>query len=357
VDYTPYLRESKPGKRIPTFAEVLWGMFNTKAHPPVFPRQSKAGYTRTPEWEECQSLVEAGLADYKIFKTPVLSVNDLAFTLGRDPIVVEKTARSLGLYVIGKRYRIVTKVPLMLGERGPAVQQDHQLAENRKKASVIGTHTTKVLKVLEHKTAAQPLKVEVVRVGPDPGLEVQGWRPGGDPMSSINRLLQMNRLVPRIQTRNVKVGKLQMAETLLSTVPPGATETRPWLKVVGASSKSNAEKLFSYIQQTYSLVACAEEEKTQDWTEIVEKEERARVYGPAGQVFVVKDMYLLPIKTLAEGPWVVDRGFVYIGGVLWKQRRSETLNQFLVRTRKALADRGFEVDFESLKSLTNGQVD
>lgn len=122
-----------------------------------------------------------------------------------------------------------------------------------------------------------------------------------------------------------------------------------WLSVVGPNARGNLTKLYEYILRRYELRAEEREEQKLSWNDLVEKEDRARFYSAGRVLMTVKGKHLLPVSTTPVGPWTIEQGVVCIGGVLWKQRRTETLKGFCHRTRRALEDRGFDVDFESLK--------
>nr|QKN89003.1 MAG: RNA-dependent RNA polymerase [Riboviria sp.] len=351
VTYKPGLQDRTPAMRVPSFADVVWALFLTKAMPPVFPRVIEGKLKKTPEFMECDALVREG-GDLQLYKTPVLAVEGLSALLGKPPEAIEKTARSLGLYVIGKRYRLVSKIPLVVSKKGPAEQQRKQVEENARKAEVIGPTTSKVITTLRHVKPAEPLKVEIQRHGADPVLSDAGWFPRSDPMSSLNFLLQKNRLVPKVSSRNVQNGKVQLTETLLAYAKIGDMRETRWLSTIGSSSKDNLKRIYDFVLRKYELRAEEKTEKKLSWVEIVEKEERARFYSAGRVDLVVKDKFLLPVSSEPPGPWTIHEGFAQIGGVLWKQRRTETLKGFCVRTKRALEDRGYEVDFKSLKTAS-----
>lgn len=279
-------------------------------------------------------------------------MNDLSQLLGKPPEAIEKTARSLGLYVIGKRYRLITKVPLVVDNRGVAEQQRKQVEENAKRVHVVTPTVSKILTTLKHSTPAEPLNNEVRRVGPDPVLSDKGWFPRNDPMSSMSFLLQKNSLVPRAESRNVKVDGVQLTETALNYSKvgdmPGVSSR--WLTTVGHSSKTNLARMYQYVLRRYELRVEAKDEAQLSWVDLVEKEDRARFYSGGKVKLTVKGKHLLPVSSTPEGPWTIDEGLVSIGGTPWKQRRAETLIGFCHRTKKALEDRGFKVEFTSLKT-------
>lgn len=336
--------ERKPAHKLPTLKEVVWEMFSTEA---ITPSELMKNWKAPGHFiDELSWAYKAGIS-FLLFHTPVLSVAEICDRIGRDPGSVEKAARASGLYVFGKRHRYITKVPLIYAKKGPAQQQEAQKEQNAERRQVVSEDTTRLMKVKAHSLPAEPMKVEVEELTPAPELDVRKWKSMADPTSSLNHLMQSNFLIPVIESRNVSLGKVQYTQTRLSYKTQN--KTVHWLSTVGHKAKDNMARIFEYVRRLYRLDEHSPPEE--DWAKEVEKEEKGRFSTAEGYIFAIRGRVLTPDKDIKPGPWVIDKRSVYIGDVLWKQRKSETLAQFVDRTRKALSARGIQVDFEPTKEL------
>jgi hypothetical protein len=350
--------ESKVYGRIPTFKTTLWNVFLTRARPVPRPRYSIGG-DRSRELIELED--EVKLTGATLYTTPVLPVSRVADMFGRSEESVERTARELGLYVIGKGYRLITKVPLELSREGPAVQQETQRKANVERAKVLTSDSPQVMAVLAHKLPARAPKISVVEEGPFPVFNTRGVFQENDPMSSLNSLMQKNGYLPIIKNRNVQVGKEQRTRTKLMWAKAGVfgreqgTQTN-WLATTGVSSKENARNLCEYVGRVTGMFDRKDEIPlvAPTWSELVEEEERARFRTARGVEFQVRKQYLVPGPDFSPTEdYIEDQGLVYIAGTLWKQRAKETLAGFCKRTQKFLHSRGVEVEYQAPKSVPN----
>nr|UHS71768.1 MAG: RNA-dependent RNA polymerase [Permutotetraviridae sp.] len=350
LNYAPG-KNVEPAKRIPTFAETLMSMFATRQCPVVYPRPTKAGRRTSPEYQSLSEWVkERGLDPSRIHTTPVFPVRRIAESFGRSEESVEKEARKCGLYVIGRpSMRLLTKVQLETSNPGVARQFEKQKAVNLEKASVIGPSTSKVVQVLTHTARAEGAPLSVTRLGHDPQFVKKGVRKGGDPMSTLNSILQVNGYVPILANRNKQEGKIQRTATrlYLKNLDGDKEHKHPWLEAVGESSRKNYATLLEYAIR----IGAEAEEYEPDWAKAVEAEERARFESPMGLEFVVKDRFIAPGPDFDHNKWTLEKGFLMLGGVLWKQRKTETLRAFCERTAKALDRCGRKVDWIAPKSI------
>lgn len=358
VDCDPGAKVQKELKRLPTAAEAVFKLFETKATPVPMPRLTLTpDVAPSPLWRELSKAVEEGMLETKVWRTPVMSLRQLAEMTGRKEENMAEIARTAGLYVLGKEEKYVTKVPLTPSEPRVGAQVVKQEKENKAMARVVGPTTSMIIKTLSHKTRAEPMELEV-QANPDfrPRLHHRSWRPDRNPMVSLNSLFQVNGYIPKVRSRNLQVEKNQMVQTQVF-LQEVKMPTAPKLYVgrVGPNTRDNLKNLYKFILQTQGLTKFELEQAKAyqtdpvplDWAEEVEAEERAKIFDETGMIFSVQGKYLRPIEDL--GPWMEIRGNrVALDGVVWKQRGSETLLSFLKRTSKRLEEHGIKPTIQPL---------
>lgn len=358
----------EPGKEpversyLPNQMAVLSEIFSTRATPVAFPRL-ELGREPSPLWQEMASLSEdVGLS---IWKTPVMLVTDLAARTGLTEEKVISVAREAGLYVLGRRLKIVTKIRLITGDKHLQKQQAEQEAETKLASKVISKKTTPALKVLKHQAPAEPMSVvvQINREVPGPHLSAPKWRGSVSVTASLNALFQANALVMRLRSRNIFAKQATaLVETELAWKNPRLSDPTPtWLmRVVGSSSKANARDIYDALCSHYNLWEARQlshsgwapdpgalPKKGEEWSSMVESEERARITDERGRIFSIRGPFLFPERSV--GPWLeLDQGKAVIEGVKWKQRKGETLTDFAKRTVKRLELHGLKASFETL---------
>lgn len=349
VSMSPGAEKPKEKKRMPSAAEAIWKLFETKATPVPMPRVIEGEMKASPLWRELSAQIQEGKLETTVWRTPVMSLRELAERTGRKVENAEEIARSAGLYVLGRGEKFVTKVQIIPSDPKIAAQQEKQESENRIRAKVVGPTTDLLMKTLKHKVKAEPMEMEVLmntelRVS----LHSQGWRPDKHPMTSLNSLFHVNGWIPRLKSRNVQVGDRQLVETELQLDRQNYSPGWRWfLRRVGPNTKVNLSTFYKFILQHYKLTASELKQAKEyqqrpaelDWNDEIEQEERAKIYDETGLIFSVRGKYLYPLENLGE--WMEIKGNrVALGGVVWKQRGSETLLSFLKRTSKKLEEYG-----------------
>lgn len=362
-------KEEELRKRMPTATDHLWKLFESKATPPVFPRNLLTGATRvSPLWRELNKGIQEGYYKLQVWKTPVMSLSELSYLVGREESATQALALKAGLYVMGKREKIVSKVPLITGETKGGTVQMEQKAEFSRSARVVSKDTEKFV-ASSRRNFAEPLEKEIWEdVQNVPRLWSNRWKPGENPMASLNSLFQVSGLVPVIRSKNVaEKGMEQKVETTLAWYDARMpTPPRPWLTRHGQNSRSNIRDMYNYTLQRFQLTKLErklrEEEQAKpstskeenfSWYEEVEREHRARLYDESGNLFHVRGPYLTTDRNdLGKFVEIREDRNVYIAGFEWKQRKKETLVKFLQRTVKKLGEHGYRASYESLKQPT-----
>lgn len=362
VSLDPGGENPKERKRMPTAAEAIWRLFETRAVPVPMPRVKDRGAVPSPLWREMATAIEEGRLDTKVWRTPVMSLRDLARATGRTLESTSEIARTSGLYVLGKEEKVVTKVPLITADPKVGGQLLKQEKENREHSRVIAPTTTLIMKSLKHVTKASPMEFEMVenpKFRPHFGMTAS-WVPNRNPMVSLNSLVQVNGYIPKVLSRNVSVEGGQKTETQLLLMSQRLSTPFQWyLKRVGAGTKDNILKMYQYILKSHGLTE-AEVRQIQEyrvkmdtpppvaksWSDQVSEEERAQIRDESGLLFRVTGKHLEPLDQ--HGDWMEIRGNkTVLGGVLWKQRKGETLMSFLRRTVKRLEEFGLKPTFQT----------
>lgn len=355
VSYSKGALSPKERKRIPTAAATVAELFKTEAAPIPFPRGSAPP---SPLWEEVERNVRSGITDARVWRTPVLSLGALADRLGRSLPAAAMAAREAGLYVLGCEEKYVTKIPWYTANRKVGKQLMKQMQENRERAKVVSATVDLKIKALKHSTLAQGISTEVAENPRHrPCLGHIGWNPDPNPIVSLNGLFQASALVMGLRNRNVQEENVQKTETTLSwKCARGRTPEDWYLSIRGQSARANAQKLLDYITQKYELSGITRQVKTlpaekESWAEQVEAEERAKLFDSTGLHFTVRGQFLHPARDL--GPWLEtdSENRALLGGVLWKQRKGETLTAYLERSKKRLKTYGLSLEHESLTTL------